>query len=461
MYDKAILGEAVFAHKIQKVCIFIKGEKIERIFTFMNINDENLQNLLKQSKELFNFDENYLIFPSAIDAQVHSRSQKGAEGFSKASFQALISGVATLIEMPYDEDLLVCNKENFEQKKKEGLEQSKVDFALYATINPEDGVEKIDELIESGCCGFKFSTFGTDPKRFPRIPPYLMYESFKKIAPSGLVCGVHNEDDESVKHLIEKLKTQRNDYLVHNLSRPIWTENIAVAQIYELGVATKAKAHIVHASNKRAYELAKAYKNQGYEANIECCLHYLVLCEDEDVKNLKGIAKVNPPIRTKEEREGIWEYLKSGDITCVSTDHVSWSLDRKTKENIFDNASGVTGIEMLLPLLLSEAKRRELSLTLIARVLSYNPARLFNISHQKGALELGKDADIVVLKKEKYKYFAKESLAGLKYSAYDGKELEFKVVKHFIRGHLVFDEGQVLKNDGFGHFISPLKQSND
>lgn len=455
MFDRAIKGEAVFADRIQKACIFVKGDKIERILSQEALEGTRGEVLLSQCKEVLDFDSNYLLFPSAIDAQVHSRSQKGAEGFTLASLQALSAGVGTLVEMPYDEGLLVSNAKNLEAKKQEGLAQSLVDFALYATIDPSEGTEKIEELIASGCCGFKFSTFGTDPKRFPRIPPYLLQESFSKIAPSGLVCGVHNEDDESVRHLVEKVKSERTDYLAHGLSRPPWSENIATALVYELGVDTGARAHIVHASNARAYELAKAYRSQGYHADIECCLHYLVFCE-EGLEKLGGKAKVNPPIRSRFHREALWDYLKSGDITCVSTDHVSWSLDRKTKPNIFENSSGMSGLDLLLPLLLTEASRRGVDLRIIARVLAYNPARLFSLSHRKGALEAGRDADLVVLRKQKHTYSSQSSLGRLAFSAYEGRELDFKVAKHFIRGQLVFDEGQVLVKPGFGDFISPL-----
>lgn len=448
MFDKAILGKTVFIDGLKDVGIFIKNGKIKKICPQSHITQEELN----KARQSFVFDENYVIFPSAIDSQVHSRSQKHAEGFSIASNQAVSGGVATLVEMPYDDGLLICNKKNFLQKKDEGLEESKADFALYATIDPKDGTKHIDELIENGCCGFKFSLFETDATRFPRIAPYLLYESFQKIAPSGLVCGVHNEDNESIQYLIARTKKQHNDYTSHNLSRPIWTENIAIVQVYELGVHTGANTHIVHASNQRAYEIARTYRDLGYKASIECCLHYLIFCEEDDVQTLKGIAKVNPPIRNKAQRELLWEELKNDTITCISTDHVNWALDKKNKENMFDNASGMTGLEILVPLLLTEAQKRGVRLSQIAKLLAYNPARLFNIAHQKGAIEIEKDADIVILKKESYQYH--HSIAQLDYSAYYGRELDFRVVKHFIRGELVFDEGNLLKHDGFGEFIA-------
>ena len=96
MCDRAIKGEAVFADRIQKACIFVKADKIERILSQEALEGTHGEVLLSQCKEVLDFDSNYLLFPSAIDAQVHSRSQKGAEGFTLASLQAVSSGVDTL-----------------------------------------------------------------------------------------------------------------------------------------------------------------------------------------------------------------------------------------------------------------------------------------------------------------------------------------------------------------------------
>ena len=95
-------------------------------------------------------------------------------------------------------------------------EQARVDFALYGTIDPEEGAARILEQVEAGVAAFKFSTFGTDPKRFPRIPPALLEECFAAIAPTGLTAGVHNEDDEAVRAAIDKVKALGH----HRLSRP-------------------------------------------------------------------------------------------------------------------------------------------------------------------------------------------------------------------------------------------------
>lgn len=408
------------------------------------------------SAEMFYDYQGCYILPAAIDAQVHSRSQKGQEDFIWSTKSAAVGGVGTIIDMPYDAGSLICNVERFEQKKQSAQQQSRVDFALYATVHPTEGSKHIPDLVKAGAIGFKFSTFGTDPERFPRISPPIMHDCFKTISSYGLVASVHNEDDETVKTLLSHLeKVGKTDYTAHSLSRPIYAENIAIAQIYELGADTQCRTHIVHCSNRRGYEICQAYQSQGYQSTIEACLHYLVLSE-EDLSQLGGKAKVNPPIRGKNEREALWQHLSTGNITVVSTDHVSWSQDRKSHRNIFKNASGATGLGILVPLLVQEAIARHIPLFHLVRVLSYNPARLFNIQHQKGALEIGKDADLVILKKESYIYDAKVGHYNFSdWSPYDGKQMEYKVEKTMVRGQWVFD-GKTVIEPGYGQFVCPL-----
>src|SRR5688572_9162074 len=146
------------------------------------------------------------ILPGAIDAQVHSLSQKDQEDFIWSTRSAAAGGVTTIVDMPYDEGNLVCSAEAVRRKIDHAAPQARVDFALYGTINPAEGASRIAEQAEAGVAAFKFSTFGTDPKRFPRISPPLLAEAFAAVANTGLTAGVHNEDDESVRAAIEKVK---------------------------------------------------------------------------------------------------------------------------------------------------------------------------------------------------------------------------------------------------------------
>lgn len=397
-----------------------------------------------------------LILPGAVDAQVHSLSQKGAEGFAASTAAAAAGGVTTIVDMPYDEGNLVCSAAAVACKADEAGREARVDVALYGTVDPAEGPVRIAEQAAAGVVGFKFSTFGTDPKRFPRIPPALLMACFAEVARTGLAAGVHNEDDAFVRESIAAVEAAGiTDWRAHGLSRPPMTEILAALQIYETGAATGCPAHVVHCSLSRGYDIAARYRAEGHHATAECCIHYLTLDEENDVTRLGGKAKINPPIRPRAEVEALWRQVARGNVSMVSTDHVSWSEDRKSDPDMLKNASGAPGLEVMVPLFLKGAAARGVSFTWAARLLAENPARHFRIDDQKGGIAAGRDADLVVLEPVARVYDAaasRFSVAG--WSPYDGIELPWTVAGTWLRGRSVFD-GHEVAASGTGRFVRP------
>ncbi|PWE56058.1 allantoinase [Metarhizobium album] len=398
-----------------------------------------------------------LILPGAIDAQVHSLSQKNQEDFIWSTRSAAAGGVTTIVDMPYDEGNLVCSAEAVKKKVDHAGPQARVDFALYGTIDPEEGPARIAEMVAAGVSAFKFSTFGTDPKRFPRIPPALLDACFAAIAPTGLTAGVHNEDDEAVHAYMAKVKRSGiTDWRAHGLSRPPITELLAMHTIFETGAQTGCPSHVVHCSLGRGYDIAHAYRRDGFEATVECCIHYLTLDEENDVRRLGGKAKINPPIRPRAEVETLWRKVSEGKVWLVSTDHVSWSEERKTNPDMLANSSGVPGLEVMVPLFVKGALERGIPLFWAARLMAENPAKHFRLDHVKGALTPGRDADITVLTPEETVYDAAASghnIVG--WSPYNGIRLPYRVSGTYLRGKLAFDGSKVLAEPGTGAFVRP------
>jgi allantoinase len=174
------------------------------------------------------------------------------------------------------------------------------------------------------------------------------------------------------------------------------------------------------------------------------------------VRRLVGKAKINPPLRARREVEALWQHLAAGNVTVVSTDHVSWSEDRKTDPDMLKNASGVPGLEVLYALLLKGLVERNLPLTHAARLLAHNPAALFRIDHVKGALAVGRDADIVLMRRDPHRYRAAASGNNfVSWSPYDGIELPFRPAATFLRGTCVAADGRVTGEPGCGRFVKP------
>lgn len=396
-----------------------------------------------------------LILPGGIDAQTHSLSQKDQEDFVWSTRSAAAGGVTTIVDMPYDEGNLVCSAEAVRKKVDHAAPQARVDFALYGTINPEEGASRIAEQAAAGVAAFKFSTFGTHPQRFPRINPPMLAEAFAEVAKTGLTAGVHNEDDESVRAAIDAVKAAGiTDWRAHELSRPPLTELLATLQIYETGAVTGAAAHVVHCSLNRGYDIAADYRARGFHASIECCIHYLVLDNENDVRRLGGKAKINPPLRSRDEVEKLWRQVAAGNVTLVSTDHVSWAEDRKTKPNMLDNSSGVPGLEVMVPLFVKGAMEHNIPLHWAAKLMAANPASHFRLK-QKGALEVGKDADICVLVPRPKVYDAAASGHNvISWSPYNGITLPWTVAATYLRGQQVFD-GTTVAEPGTGKWQRP------
>jgi allantoinase len=446
-FDTVLIGTLVRPDRVvERGWVAIAGEKIAAL-------GEGVAPAARDRHDL----GDALILPGAIDAQVHSLSQKDQEDFIWSTRSAAAGGVTTIVDMPYDEGNVVTSAAAVGRKVAHAAPQARVDFALYGTIDPEEGAARIPEMAEAGVAAFKFSTFGTDPKRFPRIPPMLLAECFAAIAPTGLTAGVHNEDDEFVRAAIARVKAAGiTDWRAHGLSRPPLTELLATSQIYETGAQTGCPAHVVHCSLSRGYDIAANYRRDGFAATIECCIHYLVLDEENDVRRLGGKAKINPPIRPRAEVEKLWQQVARGNVTLVSTDHVSWSENRKTDPDMLGNASGVPGLEVMVPLFVKGALERNIPLTWAARLMAENPARHFRLGHVKGALEVGKDADICVLVQRPRRYDAAASghnVVG--WSPYNGIELPWTVEATWLRGKLAFTPGSIMAAPGTGRFLRP------
>ncbi len=399
------------------------------------------------------------ILPGAIDGQTHSGSQDGFDGILPATRAAAMGGVTTIVDMPYDVPEPITNSKILQDKIDVVEKDAHVDVALYGTISKQGGVREIPNLIEAGICAFKFSTYETDPKRFARIPPQDMWEAFKKVAPSGLACGVHNENQEVIDAISHSVMAGgQADPLDHSRARPPISETLAMAEIYELGVDTGCRAHVVHCSVDRGFEMCESYKEQGYKVSIETCIQYLSFSED-DLGELGARIKQNPPIRGSGERIKLWDRVRNGQIDFISSDHVAWDIQKKSNNDFAKNASGMPGLATLLPAFYSGCCENGLSITHVAKLLSENVAKHFCIYPQKGAIEVGSDADFAILEVEPYVFDEATIAADSRWSPFHGRQFAGRVSSTFLRGKQIWNGQEVLGPPGFGQFVKPSMNS--
>lgn len=396
------------------------------------------------------------ILPGCVDGQIHAGSQAGQEGLGKSSQAAAAGGISTIVDMPYDDPEPVVTGALLKAKAETIGRDCHIDVALYATITAEEsGLDEIENLIMAGACAFKFSTFEASPTRFPQITDELLFQAFSRIAKTGLACGVHNQDQEMTRRNIARLvEAGETTWEAFGRAHPNRVEDLATAKVCELGAETGARAHVVHVSTSRGFEIGRMYRQAGHKATIETCVQYLMLNEEEHMSRLGARTKHFPPIRPKAEMEGLWRHIAAGECAFVSSDHVAWGLERKGNPNIFLNAAGGPGLETLLPAFWTGCIERGLPLTLVAQLLAKGPAAHFGLA-DKGALEPGYDADITVIEPGAYAYDPSHSLSAVNWSAYDGRRFEAKVLATFLRGAPAYADGQIKNAPGSGCFQRP------
>ncbi|MDR3399476.1 MAG: amidohydrolase family protein [Pandoraea sp.] len=398
------------------------------------------------------------IIPGVVDGQVHSGSQRDQEGLGWASRAAAAGGVTVMVDMPYDDPEPVASRARLDAKIAEVERDCHVDVALFGTLNETHGLDAAAGLIDGGVCAFKFSTFEATPGRFPRVEEDMLYEAFRRIAPSGIVCGVHNQmQDLTRKNIARLIEADDTGWDAFLRAHPPLIENLATALIYEIGAQTGARAHAVHVSTSRGFEICNMYRRAGHRASIETCVQYLMLNHEEHTRRFGAKTKHYPPIRPKAEVDLLWTHIAAGDCTFVSSDHVSWGLERKSNPNVFRNASGGPGLETLLPAFWTGCEAHGISPTMVVKQLCRNPAQHFLLDDRKGSLDVGADADVVLLRPERYAYDPSTSLSAVHWSSFEDREFTVRVAGTWCRGQQVYDGAGIVNQKGDGRFLRPRK----
>ena len=284
---------------------------------------------------------------------MHTSSSTGWPGIETATKSAAAGGVTTCVDMPYDVPRPVTDAAILADKIGWVERTAHVDMALYGTITKTGGVGAIPGLAAGGISAFKLSTYEYDAVRFPRIDHPTMLAAFREIAKTGLPVAIHNEDQELVEMLTAQARAAgRIEPIMHCRTRPPLAETMADLEIFEMALETGAHVHIAHSSLARGFEIAETFRGMGAQTTGEACIQYLCMTED-DIVRLGGKGKCNPPFRTADEVERMWQCLTAGKIAYVSTDHAPWPIERKTLPDIFANGAGLTGMQSFAPLMFS------------------------------------------------------------------------------------------------------------
>ncbi len=404
---------------------------------------------------------NLMVFPGVVDPHVHFKEPgpgRAREDFNSGTRQAAAGGVTTTVEMPLSQPL-VTTREAFLHKYEIAKPQVVTDYALWGLL-PADDLERIEELVECGSVAFK-TFLSTDPDA-PKLTDYRLLEAMKIIKKHNRFIGFHAENADIIDSTGEAMeKAGISGGLAHLQSRPDIAEIEAISRIALFAEETGCDIHICHLSSARARDVIRHARSRGVSMTVETLPSYLVL-DDTDLDRWGVFAKCNPPIRSKQNQEALWDMLLKGEINMLGSDHCPYTDEDRLKHNgdIWKVPPGLPGIELMLPLMLDAGlNKRGMKPEQIARLMSTNPANRFGLGFRKGTLRVGMDADVVLADpNHEWVYEGSKSLGKQKSSLtpWEGKELKGQVIETIVRGTSVFREGEILVAPGSGELIKPV-----
>jgi allantoinase len=397
------------------------------------------------------------VFPGVVDAHAHVNEpgREDWEGWSAATRGAAAGGVTTVADMPLNSLPPTVDASAVNAKDARAARSAIVDYALWGGLVSAD-LAPLLELKTSGVVGLKAFLCPSGVPEFPHLDAETLTAALAAATVAGHLVAVHAEDEALVAKGTEQLHTMnRRDRAAWLESRPPAAERRAIERLAEAARETGARVHVVHASSSAAVTAVLRARERGANVTVETCPHYLLFTAD-DVDRVGPALKCAPPIRDASSRERLWQHLIDGEIDLVASDHSPCTADLKARgdNDIWEAWGGVTGIQSLLPVMLTEGvHRRGLRLAAVARLVAGAPARLLGLWPQKGAIRAGADADVALVKLDREWIFDAEQLqarSGL--SPYVGQSFRGAIVRTLVRGVTVFDGDGFVEEKRHGRF---------
>jgi len=406
--------------------------------------------------------------PGVIDTHVHYGVYSPIDQAAiTESHAAAIGGVTTMMRMFRLEG---SYKDSLQKHLLASQKSHYIDYTLHASIFDENQLSEMKYCTEHQILSFKiYMNLGGDvghvymemnpgEEKLISSQVNVTNELVEKIVKSAskLKCPVlvHAEDYQECACGMKTEKEKNHDGLNSwSQSRSPDFEVKSIQTICEYGRKYDCTIYFVHIGSKSALDQIQVEKKNGTKIFVETCPHYLTLSHDTQDGYL---AKVMPPIRTKNDVEHVWQSLQKNHIDTIGTDHVANQLKLKLGgDDIWSALAGFPGIGTSLPILLSEGiNKNRITLDQLVNTTSTNAAQIFGLSH-KGNIAIGFDADITLVDLKKEKKVSPELFGGFSdYLVYDGWNLKGWPVKTIVRGSLIAEDFEVIGKPGYGKLVS-------
>lgn len=405
-----------------------------------------------------------LVLPGALDAHTHMAMPFGgtvsADSYLAGTRAAVCGGVTTIFDYPVQhkgETIL-----GLIGSKKEVLEKEACcDYAFHCCITDLNGGEILDEMeqaVEEGITSFKcflvYKKEGmmVDDGMLARLLARLLLRA-KEL---GAMINVHAENPDLIDLRTEQyLKEGKTSAWYHYMSRPEFVEAEADKRVVHWASHLDTPVYIVHMADKEGLEACIKAKSEGHDILVETCPQYLEFTCDvykrEDGRNFV----CSPPMKGQESQDALWTAIKSGMIDTVATDHCPFQSYEKDwgKDDFTKIPNGCAGVENLYPYMLDAANSGKITFERAVELCSTNVAKIFGCDN-KGAIAVGKDADIVIYDKDKdFTISVSNMHSDYDHTIWEGKKLHGYPVQTYLRGKLVYDNGDFVGTPGMGDYV--------
>ena len=401
-----------------------------------------------------------LVLPGALDAHTHMAMPFGgtvsADSYLAGTRAAVCGGVTTIFDYPVQhkgETIL-----GLIGSKKEVLEKEACcDYAFHCCITDLNGGEILDEIeqaVEEGITSFK--CFLVYKKEGMMVDDGMLARLLLRAKELGAMINVHAENPDLIDLRTEQyLKEGKTSAWYHYMSRPEFVEAEADKRVVHWASHLDTPVYIVHMADKEGLEACIKAKSEGHDILVETCPQYLEFTCDvykrEDGRNFV----CSPPMKGQESQDALWTAIKSGMIDTVATDHCPFQSYEKDwgKDDFTKIPNGCAGVENLYPYMLDAANSGKITFERAVELCSTNVAKIFGCDN-KGAIAVGKDADIVIYDKDKdFTISVSNMHSDYDHTIWEGKKLHGYPVQTYLRGKLVYDNGDFVGTPGMGDYV--------
>ena len=390
------------------------------------------------------------VLPGLVDTHVHINEPGRTEweGFRTATRAAAAGGYTALVDMPLNNLPETTTVDNLRVKQSAACGQCLVDYGFWGGV-VADNQKHVGALAAAGVLGYKCFLVHPGIDGFTMVTRAQLEAAMPEVAASGLPLLVHAELPGPIAEAGARLDAEGRDwkrYSTYLASRPDAAEVEAIRLMIELSRRFGCKVHIVHLSSTEALPELRAARTEGLPITVETCPHYLHFAAD-DVAGGATLFKCAPPIRSRANRERLWQALEDGDIDLVASDHSPCLPEMKTRGDgsFLEAWGGIASLQVALPVVWTDAQRRGISISQVARWMGEQPAKLAGLS-KKGAIREGHDADLVIFDPDAV-FTVDAALLEHRHplTPYQGETLSGVVQTTFLRGEKVFDHGEFAK----------------